>query len=227
MPLAKRIADPAPLGDGWVCDHAALRVPGDDGFPGVSKQNIFVGDLCFVAFLGLLISAQWEMVRGNTFSYTVLSAYAFFYGGYGAAMTPALGIIDAYGGQTPEYHNALGLFVLLWAVFNLFFLIASLRLNIVYILIFLGLEPCLCFDAASSFVTAEDKPRLGTSLMTVAGVFAFVSSLLGYYCVLHYMCQETLPFRVPMGDTSRFLRPRSRAAIRDLPDSDTPKESLV
>ncbi|KAJ5161760.1 hypothetical protein N7492_007152 [Penicillium capsulatum] len=177
-------------------------------FRGVSKQNIFVGDLCFVAFLGLLISAQWEMVRGNTFSYTVLSAYAFFYGGYGAAMTPALGIIDAYGGQTPEYHNALGL-------------------NIVYILIFLGLEPCLCFDAASSFVTAEDKPRLGTSLMTVAGVFAFVSSLLGYYCVLHYMCQETLPFRVPMGDTSRFLRPRSRAAIRDLPDSDTPKESLV
>lgn len=27
-------------------------------------------------------------------------------------MTPALGIIDAYGGQTPEYHNALGFFVL-------------------------------------------------------------------------------------------------------------------
>lgn len=27
-------------------------------------------------------------------------------------MTPSLGIIDAYGGQTPEYHNALGFFVL-------------------------------------------------------------------------------------------------------------------
>lgn len=44
-------------------------------FRGVSKQNMFVGDLCFVTFFGLLISAQWEMVRGKTFSYTVLSAY--------------------------------------------------------------------------------------------------------------------------------------------------------
>lgn len=44
-------------------------------FRGVFTQTIFVGDLCFVAGIGLLISAQWEMVRGNTFSYTVLSAY--------------------------------------------------------------------------------------------------------------------------------------------------------
>lgn len=44
-------------------------------FRGVFTQTIFMGDLCFVAGIGLLISAQWEMVRGNTFSYTVLSAY--------------------------------------------------------------------------------------------------------------------------------------------------------
>jgi succinate-acetate transporter protein len=54
-------------------------------FRGVFTQTIFMGDLCFVAGIGLLISAQWEMVRGNTFSYTVLSAYGlsretFFFG---------------------------------------------------------------------------------------------------------------------------------------------------
>lgn len=27
-------------------------------------------------------------------------------------MIPTLGIVDAYGGYTPEYHNALGFFVL-------------------------------------------------------------------------------------------------------------------
>lgn len=72
---------------------------------------------------------------------------AFFYGGYGVIMIPALGIVDAYGGYTPEYHNALGFFVLckryalklspslsltfsslVWAVFNLFFLLASCAL---------------------------------------------------------------------------------------------------
>lgn len=35
-----------------------------------------------------------------------------FYGGYGATLIPAFGIIDAYGGFTPEYYNALGFFVL-------------------------------------------------------------------------------------------------------------------
>ena len=45
------------------------------GFRGVVNQVVFVGDLCFVACVALLISAQWEMVRGQTFSYTVLSAF--------------------------------------------------------------------------------------------------------------------------------------------------------
>lgn len=44
-------------------------------FRGVTVQTMFVGDLCFVACIGLLISAQWSMVRGDTFSYTVLTAF--------------------------------------------------------------------------------------------------------------------------------------------------------
>ena len=45
------------------------------GFRGVTVQTVFIGNLCFVACVGLLISAQWEMVKGNTFAYTVLSAF--------------------------------------------------------------------------------------------------------------------------------------------------------
>lgn len=108
------------------------------GFRGVTTQTVFVGDLCFVACVALLTSAQWEMVKGNTFSYTVLSAFgelrflyiyiyffpplrcgfantpllALFYGGYGATLIPGLGIVEAYGGLTSEYYNAVGFFIL-------------------------------------------------------------------------------------------------------------------
>jgi len=101
-------------------------------FRGVTVQTIFIGNLCFVACIGLLISGQWSMVKGDTFSYTVLTAFGeiccihcfselweadfslkgLFYGGYGAVMIPSLGIVDSYGGLTPEFYNAFGFFIL-------------------------------------------------------------------------------------------------------------------
>lgn len=75
--------------------------------------------------------------------------------------------------------------------------------NLCYFLLFLTLELCLIFDAAGSFVLADGFTDKSADLMTVAGAFAFVSSLLGYYSVLHYLCEESLPFSVPMGDTSQ------------------------
>ena len=62
------------------------------GFRGVVNQVVFVGDLCFVACVALLISAQWEMVRGQTFSYTVLSAFGMsFFFPCPLVLSPAVG----------------------------------------------------------------------------------------------------------------------------------------
>jgi hypothetical protein len=41
-----------------------------------------------------------------------VSSIGLFYGGYGAIMIPSLGIVDAFGGYTPEYYNARGFFIL-------------------------------------------------------------------------------------------------------------------
>lgn len=45
---------------------------------GVVVTNVFIGNFFFVAALGLLISAQWELSVGNGFSYTVFSAFGEF-----------------------------------------------------------------------------------------------------------------------------------------------------
>ncbi|KAH6884495.1 GPR1/FUN34/yaaH family-domain-containing protein [Thelonectria olida] len=204
-PLGERIGNPSAFAmAGFAVTLTAVSLA-MMGVRGVETQNVFVADLCFVASIGLLISAQWELIRGATFSYTVLSAYALFYGGYGAIMLPSFGVVDAYGGKTPEYYNAMGFYLLLWAVLNIFFLIASLPFSFVYISIFVALEVCLSLDAASQFAHADGKLATSAGLIKASGVFAFISGLLGFYCVLHYLCQEALPFDVPMGDTSRFF----------------------
>lgn len=47
-------------------------------FRGVTIEAVHIGNLCFVAGIGMLVSAQWEMVKGNTFSYTVFTAYGLY-----------------------------------------------------------------------------------------------------------------------------------------------------
>ena len=60
----------------------------------------------------MVLSAQWELVLGNTYAYTVLAAFGFFYGGFGAIITPSFGVQAAYGNDIVGYNNALGFFVL-------------------------------------------------------------------------------------------------------------------
>lgn len=61
----------------------------------------------------MVIVAQWELVLGNTYAYTVLGAFGFFYLGFGFIVTPGFGVAAAYGGaDTPAYNNALGFWVL-------------------------------------------------------------------------------------------------------------------
>lgn len=42
---------------------------------GVTTTNVYIGNFFFVAGIGMVISAQWELVRGNSYGYTVLSAF--------------------------------------------------------------------------------------------------------------------------------------------------------
>lgn len=42
---------------------------------GLTMANAFIGNFFFIAGIGMVLSAQWELVRGNSYNYTVFSAY--------------------------------------------------------------------------------------------------------------------------------------------------------
>ena len=163
------------------------------------------------------MTAQWELVKGNSFGYTVLSAFGLFYGGFGAIITPFFGVAGTYADDTVMFNNALGFFVLMWSVFNLFFLIGSLTINLVYIGIFATVELAFVLVAASYFATADGNVAAGIALKKAGGVFAFLSGLLGWYTLGHLMCQEALFFSFPMGDTSHFYKRRALNKRRPTP----------
>ena len=153
----------------------------------------------------MVVSAQWEIVLGNTYAFTVLSAFGLFYAGFGAIITPAFGVKASYGDDLVGYNNALGFWVLMWAVWNVFFLIGSLSLNLVYIGIFFTVQMAFTLVAASYFAAADGLQSTSVGLQKAAGAFAFVSGMLGYYTVANLMCQDALNFGFPMGDTGRYF----------------------
>ncbi|KAM0346196.1 hypothetical protein ACHAPU_005618 [Fusarium lateritium] len=201
-----QIGNPSPLAMGTFATTLLTLSLSMMGFRGVETQTMFIGNLCLAAGLCMFVSAQWEMARGNTFGYSALSAYAVFYGGYGVILCPSLGVLESYGGSTPEYHNALGFYVLIWAVLTIFFMLGSAPINLVSFGIFTTIFICFTLDAASNFAHADGKLDVAKSLMKAAGVFGFISGLLGYYSCASSMCADAIPFELPCGDTSRFFK---------------------
>ncbi|KAK7414914.1 hypothetical protein QQZ08_012475 [Neonectria magnoliae] len=105
----------------------------------------------------------------------------------------------------------MGFFILIWAVLDIFFMIESLPINVDLFAIFTTIELCLSLDAASNFARADGK-EVSKALIKAAGAFGFISGLLGYYSCAAFMCQDSLPFSFPVGDTSRFFQKYRKSA---------------
>ena len=113
MPIRGQIGSPTALAIGAFATTLTTLSFALMGWRGIGVTNAFIGNFFGVAGVGMLITAQWEIVLGNSYAYTVLSAFGLFYAGFGFIVTPFFGVADAYGGaHTVEYNNALGFFVL-------------------------------------------------------------------------------------------------------------------
>lgn len=99
-----------------------------------------------------------------------------------------------------------------WAVWNLFFLLGSLPLNLVYIAIFFTVQMAFTLVAAGYFLTADGYTETAKAVNKAGGAFAFASGMFGYYTVANLMCQESMRFSFPMGDTSRFFKRKQKSA---------------
>lgn len=112
MTIKSQLGNPTALAIGAFATTLTTLSLSLMGWRGLSVTNVFIENYFFVAGIGMVISAQWELVLKNSYGYTVLSAFGFFYGGFGAILTPAFGVRAAYGDDLVSYNNALGYFVL-------------------------------------------------------------------------------------------------------------------
>ena len=137
---ATPVADPAPLGlAGFalttflLSGHNATFIP----------DLIWVGPALFYGGAAQLLAGMWEFRNRNVFGATAFSTYGAFWLSLGIFVTFLVLSKNWSGALSAGPHdltNALGWFVLAFAIFNLYMLLWSTRVSVAVFTVFLTLQ---------------------------------------------------------------------------------------
>jgi len=120
----------------------------------------------------LFVSTLWAAYAGQSFVACFAGTFGGFWIGYGLLV---LALIHGWFGLLPEdVQRTVAVFAIAFAAFFFFLTLASLRLPIIYPLIFGLVVAALCFVAAAYLMTP-----ISTDLLKVAGYIVFVFAGLG------------------------------------------------
>jgi succinate-acetate transporter protein len=135
-------ADPAPLGlAGFALTTFLLSGHNASWIPDL----IWVGPAIFYGGLAQLLAGMWEFRNRNVFGATAFSTYGAFWMGLGlfvilANTTSFLSTAKFGSGGNADLTNGLAWYLFAFAVFNLYMLIGSMRVNAAVFAVFLTLQ---------------------------------------------------------------------------------------
>ncbi|KAL4787987.1 GPR1/FUN34/yaaH family-domain-containing protein [Aspergillus varians] len=133
LPVVHRtFANPSPLGLlSFATGIFLVSVLGLEA-RGVTNPNVLLGVLIFFGGVGQFTAGVMEFFTGNTFGATLWCSYSAFNFSYAMIYIPGTGIIAAYtdpetGTLSPEFNQAVALYLWAWFIVNTFYAIAAVR----------------------------------------------------------------------------------------------------
>ncbi|KAI5475615.1 hypothetical protein MNV49_001125 [Pseudohyphozyma bogoriensis] len=185
------------------------------------------GPFYFIGGLGLFISGLLEFFIGNTFPSVVFMTFGGFWFAFAWILDPTKNIASALGGSTTaDYNFGLGIYLIWWGVlvlsrlfftssgllyrsrrsFETVYLIASLRTNVVFVLLFFWLDITFWLLVAAYLRLGHGNEAHITTILKTAGAFAFLTCCMGWYLLVVLLFGSTgIPISLPVGDLSGFL----------------------
>jgi len=141
-------ADPAALGlAGFALTTFLLSGHNASFIPDL----IWVGFALFYGGLAQFCAGMWEFRNRNVFGATAFSTYGGFWMGIGVFVVLAETTGFLHGYKAGDITNALGWFILSFAIFNTYMLIGSMRVNTAVFVVFLTLEVTEILLAVGNF----------------------------------------------------------------------------
>jgi len=225
--LAKTFGNPTPLGvSSFLLAHMPLSMDLLN-FQGATaaSSTAMLGAFYACAGIGLYLACIMEWIVGNTFPSVVFGTFGGFWISYGVIVQPTFDLAASFapaadasngitaaaaGAATKGYNTGLGMYFVVWGMMCAVFFVASLRTNVPFALIFFTLVFAFEFIAAAYFHTAQGNISAATMEFKIAGGFAFITALAGFWINISLLLASVgYPFSLPVFDLSgRVFRPR-------------------
>jgi succinate-acetate transporter protein len=226
--LSKTFGNPTPLGvSSFLLAHTALSMD-LMGFRGATAASsvAMLGGFYACAGIGLYLACIMEWIMGNTFPSVVFGTFGGFWLSYAIINTPTMQIAASFapaadagngitatmaGSQSPSFNVGLGMYFLVWGIMCFLYFVASLRTNVPFVLVFLSLVFAFELIASAYFHTASGNTAAAAMEFKVAGGFAFITALAGFWINFSLILASVgFPFTIPLIDlSSRFLVPKN------------------
>ena len=200
------VADPAPLGLGAFALTTFVLSAHNAGW---APDIIWVGLALFYGGLAQFMAGMWEFKNRNTFGATAFSTYGAFWLSLATFI-----LLVLFGRVDPKAVNvdqALGWFLLAFAIFNTYMLAWSSRVNLAVFGVFLTLEvtEILLFVG---FLTAN------TGLVQIGGYVGVVTAAVAWYTSAAGVVNSMSPTPVlPVGNPLWGALPATAQPGRPLP----------
>jgi succinate-acetate transporter protein len=161
---AARFADPGPLGlAAFGLTTFVLSFANAGLIPGAGVTVL--GLALFYGGIGQVIAGAWEFANKNTFGATAFTSYGLFWMAAWYLLT---------SGEKGVTLGGVGLFFLAWGIFTLYMTFASLKTNLVLVLVFIALTITFFLLAINAFSGSAFIGHLG-------GYFGILTALLAFY----------------------------------------------
>lgn len=173
-----QIANPSPLGlCGFAMTTFCLSMYNAQAM-GIKLPNVVLGLACFYGGFAQFAAGVWEGVVGNTFAFCALTSYGGFWLSYAAINLPAFGIAKAYEG-TEQMTNAVGFFLIGWAIFTFMLTLCTLKSTVAFFSLFFFLTLTFLLLAGGEFSGHVGVTRAGGVIGVITAFIAFYNAFAG------------------------------------------------
>jgi len=222
---AKRFGNPTPLGLAGFLMCLTPVTADLMQWRGATSASTFVGLGAYIGLGGvcMFLAGIKEWILGNTFPSVVFSTFGGFWISFAALNDPELNILGAFGADatvaaaSKPYTNGIAWYYVYWGILVFVYLIASLRTNLVFAILFFTLDIGFFLLAAAYFDIGYGNAARSVTLLKTAGGFTFVTCLCGWWLLMATLFAVVeIPFALPVGDMSGlFSRNKTPKANQD------------